>query len=92
MQMDVQRSIEMTTSWDQELVKENAKLKAEITTLRKQLQDKEFNPDPLLSFVLIPLYIVTKDEIHKVNHLSIFLFTWFLFEILHGSYCSSLWG
>ena len=28
-------------SWDQELVKENAKLKAKIATLRKQLQDKE---------------------------------------------------
>ena len=32
----------MTTSWDQELVEENAKLKVEIATLSKQLQDKEF--------------------------------------------------
>ena len=41
MQMDIQRTTSMTTSQDQELVEENAKLKDEIATLRRQLQDKE---------------------------------------------------
>ena len=41
MQMDVQQTTLTTTSQDPEIVKENAKLKAEIATLRKQLQDKE---------------------------------------------------
>ena len=41
MRMDVQRRTSTTTSQDQELVKENAQLKAKIATLRKQLQDKE---------------------------------------------------
>ena len=41
LQMEVQRMTSLTTSKDQELVKENSKLKVEIATLRKQLQDKE---------------------------------------------------
>ena len=41
MRLDVQRTTSMTTSKDQELVEENSKLKVEIATLRKQLQDKE---------------------------------------------------
>ena len=39
--MKAQRTISTTTSKDQELLEENAKLKLEITTLKKQLQDKE---------------------------------------------------
>ena len=41
LQMDVQRTTSMTTSRDQELVKEKEKLILEIITLRKQLQDKD---------------------------------------------------
>ena len=41
MQMDVQQTTLTTTSRDPEMVEENARLKTEITTLRKQLQDKE---------------------------------------------------
>ena len=41
MHLDVQRTTSTTTSRDQELVEENSKLKVKITTLRKQLQDKE---------------------------------------------------
>ena len=41
MQMDVQRATLTTTSRDPKMVKENARLKTEIATLRKQLQDKE---------------------------------------------------
>ena len=41
MQMDVQQTTSTTTSRDLEIVKENARLKIEIATLRKQLQDKE---------------------------------------------------
>ena len=39
--MDAQKTTSMPTSKDQELVQENAKLKVNIATLRKQLQDKE---------------------------------------------------
>ena len=38
MQMDVQRTTSTTTSRDPEMVKENARLRTEIATLRKQLQ------------------------------------------------------
>ena len=39
--MDVQRMTSTTTSRDQELVKENTKLRANIATLRRKVQDKE---------------------------------------------------
>ena len=41
MQMDVQQITSTTISQDPKIVKENARLKAKIATLRKQLQDKE---------------------------------------------------
>ena len=40
--MDIQKTTSTITSKDQELVKENAKFKAKIATLRRQLQDKDF--------------------------------------------------
>ena len=39
--MDIQRTTFMTTFKDQDLVEENAKLRAEIANLRRQHQDKE---------------------------------------------------
>ena len=43
LQMEVQRTTSTNTLKDQVLVKENSKLKVEIATLRKQLQNKESN-------------------------------------------------
>ena len=52
--MEVQRMTWMTTSKDQELVKENINLKVEIATLRKQLQDKDSTQGQIEGITFIP--------------------------------------